>query len=192
MVLDASSRTGVASGSPSASGAALGATVSVTGAAPLGAAPKDEKYFAKPVDAKRHNAMLALNEMPRRWLVALACAYRATGEIRKAADTLETIAVARLGAIDDYRENLRNNDYLIEAEALAIEGDASGAFDMLEAAVDANLYFNWQIRIENNYAFAGLRRDPRFVALIDRVQQKIHAERQNVPDPQRLAVAGSL
>ncbi|MCH8134562.1 MAG: tetratricopeptide repeat protein, partial [Proteobacteria bacterium] len=59
----------------------------------LDAAPKDEKYFAKPVYAKRHNAMLALNEMPRRWLVALACAYRATGEIRKAADTLETIAV---------------------------------------------------------------------------------------------------
>ena len=58
--------------------------------------------------------------------------------------------------------------------------------------VDANLYFNLQIRIENNYAFEGLRSDPRFVALIDRVQQEIHAERQNVPDPQQLAVAGSL
>lgn len=158
----------------------------------IDAAPRNDAYSMQAGELQRHDAMLARNDMPRRWLVALACAYRATGESQKAAETLEKIAVARLGAVEDYRENLSNNDFLIEAEALAIEGDTNGAFSMLEAAVDANLYFNWQIRIQKNYAFAGLRADPRFIALIDRVQQKIHAERQSVPDPQQLAVAGSL
>ena len=81
----------------------------------------------------------------------------------------------------------RSLDYLLEAEALAIEGDTNGAFDMLEAAVDANLYFNWQIRIERNYAFSGLQSHPRYVAVLKRVKQKIQSERHSVPDPQHLA-----
>jgi len=158
----------------------------------LDASPKYESFSTKLADALRHDAMLTLNDMPRRWLVALASAYRAAGESQKVTETLEKIAVARLGAIEDYRENLRNNDYLIEAEALAIEDDRSGALDLLETAVDANLYFDWQIRIEKNYAFAELRSDPRFVALLAKVQQKIRFERQNIPDLQQLALAGSL
>ena len=61
------------------------------------------------------------------------------------------------------------------------------ALDMLEAAVDANLYFNWQIRIDSNYAFAGMHSDPRYVAVLEKVREKIRAERSIVADPQQVS-----
>jgi len=87
---------------------------------------------------------------------------------------------------------LRNSDYLVEAEALAIEGKVSMALDMLEAAVDANLYFNWQIRIGTNIAFTELRSEQRFIDLLDKVKRKINAERQIAPDTRQLAFVSSL
>lgn len=140
-----------------------------------------------PLDAANQGETVVRKDIPRHWLVALACAYKAAGQQQKAIDTLGRVAAARLDSTDGYQQKLQNTDYLIEAEALAIEGDTSGALAMLEAAVDANLYFNWQIRIGENYAFAGVRTEPRFVAVLDQVKAKIRVERLSVADPGQLA-----
>jgi len=127
--------------------------------------------------------LLAFADIPRRRLVALAAAYRAAGRQDLAAQALQKAVVGRLGSLAAYRENMRNEDYLVEAEARAVEGDADGALEMLEAAVDANLYFNWQIRLTRNYAFRALRADPRFVSLLERVRLKVEAEKAMVTQP---------
>jgi len=130
--------------------------------------------------------LLAFADIPRRKLIALAAAYRAAGHQDLAAQALEKAVVGRIGSVSDFREAMRNEDYLVEAEARAVEGDTEGALDMLEAAVDANLYFNWQIRLVKNYAFRALRSEPRFVNLLQRIRSKIDNERTLVSQPTRL------
>ena len=146
------------------------------------------EFPSLPLDPQVEDAMMAFHDIPRRWTVALASAYRAAGRPEKAIEIVEHSTFTRLGSIDEYRENALNHDYLIEAEARVIEGDASGALDMLEAAVDANLYFNWQIRVERNHAFSEFRSDPRYVALLDRIKEKIRVERLNVTDSRQAFV----
>lgn len=136
--------------------------------------------------------LLAFADIPRRRLIALAAAYRADGRQEMAAQALEKAVVGRLGAVNDFREEMRNEDYLVEAEARAVEGDMDGALDMLEEAVDANLYFNWQIRLMKNYAFRALRGEPRFVDLLQRIRSKIDAERAMVSQPARLLTTALL
>jgi len=146
------------------------------------------EFPSLPLDSQVQDAMLAFHDIPRRWTVALASAYLAAGRPQKATEIIGRPTFARLGSIDEYRENALNGDYLIEAEARVIEGDTSGALDMLEAAVDANLYFNWQIRVERNYAFSGMQSDPRYVAVLDRIKEKIRVERLNVTDSRQASV----
>ena len=152
------------------------------------AAPRHGDKQEVPTDPEQQEPVMAMGEIPRRWMVALACAYQAAGQQQNAIDTLERMAEYRLDSVDGYRDKFGNSDYLIEAEALAIEGDVSGALDMLEAAVEANLYFNWQIRIARNYAFADMQSDPRYVAVLEKVKTKIRGERSNVTDPSQLAI----
>jgi TolB-like protein/DNA-binding winged helix-turn-helix (wHTH) protein/lipopolysaccharide biosynthesis regulator YciM len=141
-----------------------------------------------PLDPQIRDAMMAFQDIPRRWKVALAGAYRAAGRPQEATQIVEHATFTRLGSIDEFRENALNGDYLIEAEARVIEGDTSGALDMLEAAVDANLYFNWQIRVERNYSFSGIQSEPRYIALLDRIKEKIRVERLNVTDSRQASV----
>ena len=148
--------------------------------------PKFREMPKMPLDLEISDEIRPIHDIPRRWMVALASAHHAAGRPQKAADLLESATFARLGSIDDYSAYPHNVDYLIEAEARAIQGDTSGALDMLEAAVNANLYFNWQIRIAGNYAFAGMHSDPRYVAILQKVRDKIRVERLNVPDPQKV------
>jgi len=156
------------------------------------AGPGTTRNSDTPVNSSPSDSMPGADGMSRRWLIALACAYRANGELRKAGETLDRIAGARLNAMKGYRAKLRNSDYLIEAEVLAIEGNVPAALDMLEAAVDANLYFNWQIRIGTNSAFSDLQSEQRFVDLLEQVRQKINAEREIIPDTPQLAFVGGL
>jgi TolB-like protein/Flp pilus assembly protein TadD len=151
------------------------------------AAPGRTEMPAIPLDGEREDEMDMHSDIPRHWLVALACAYQAAGQQQKAIDTLGLVVAARVDSIDANQRQMQNNDYLIEAEALAIGGDTSGALERLELAVDANLYFNWQIRIGDNYAFAGMQSEPRFIAVLDKVKAKIRGERLNVADPSQLA-----
>lgn len=141
-----------------------------------------------PPGPQAQDTMLAVRDIPRRWSVALASAYRAAGRPQKATEIVENPTFTRLGSINEYRENALNIDYLIEAEARVIEGDTSGALDMLEAAVDANLYFNWQIRVERNNAFSGIQSDPRYIAVLDRIKEKIRIERLSVIDARQVSV----
>jgi len=150
-------------------------------------APRHGQEQEVATDPEQHEAVMAMREIPRRWMVALACAYQAAGQQQKAIDTLERVAESRLDWADGNPKDLGNFEYLIEAETLAIKGDIGGALDMLEAAVEANLYFNWQIRIARNYAFAGMQSDPRYVAVLEKVKTKIRGERSNVTDPSQLA-----
>ena len=149
------------------------------------------KYLERPsmaLDPQVQDTVVTFHDLPRRWLVALASAYLAAGREGDAREVIERPGFARLDSIVDFRENALNRDYLIEAEVRMIEGDTSGALDMLEAAIDANLYFNWQMRVERNYAFSGIRSDPRFIALLDRVREKIRVERLSVTDSLQAAV----
>ena len=150
--------------------------------------PRHENVQEVPTDREQQEVVMAMREIPRRWMVALACAYEAAGQQQNAIDTLERVAESRRDSVEGYRKKFGNSDYLFEAEARAIEGDVSGALDMLEAAVEANLYFNWQIRIARNYAFSDMQSDPRYVAVLEKVKTKIRGERSNVTDPSQLAV----
>ena len=144
------------------------------------------EFQGMPLDAQDQDAMLGFHDIPRRWTLTLASAYRATGRPEKAREIIGHSTFTRLATIEEYRDAPLSVDYLIEAEARMIEGDSSGALDMLEAAVDANLYFNWQIRVEKNAAFAELQSDARFTALLDRIRDKINVERLAVTGPQQV------
>jgi TolB-like protein/DNA-binding winged helix-turn-helix (wHTH) protein/lipopolysaccharide biosynthesis regulator YciM len=140
------------------------------------------------LDPQVQDAVLVYHDIPRRWSVALASAYLASGRQEKASEIIERPTFARLESIVEYRENALNRDYLIEAEVRMIEGNTSGALDMLEAAVDANLFFNWQIRVERNNAFSGIKSDPRYVAVLDRIKEKIRIERLSITDSRQASV----
>ena len=144
----------------------------------------DGKKYLKPpslaLDPLAQDAVVTINDLPRRWAVSLATAYRASGREEEALEIIGHPSFARLDSVVEFRENALNRDYLVEAEVRMIEGDTNGALDMLEAAVDANLYFNWQLRVERNSAFSDLRSDPRYVSLRDRIREKIRTERLNV------------
>ena len=140
--------------------------------------PADKLAPAMQPGDDRLETVLAYADLPRRWLVALACAYREAGDESRAQWALDRVAGARLAAIDDFRENYRNDDYLLEAEIRALEGDTDGALAMLETAVDRHLLFAWQIQLENNFALGALRDHPRYVAVLDGVRAKIGAEQQ--------------
>ena len=51
-----------------------------------------------------------------------------------------------------------------------------------------NLFFNWQIRVERNAAFSDLQSDPRYIALLDRIREKIRDERLAVTELQQAFV----
>ena len=104
----------------------------------------DGKKYLKPpslaLDPLAQDAVVTINDLPRRWAVSLATAYRASGREEEALEIIGHPSFARLDSVVEFRENALNRDYLVEAEVRMIEGDTNGALDMLEAAVDANLY----------------------------------------------------
>jgi TolB-like protein/DNA-binding winged helix-turn-helix (wHTH) protein/Flp pilus assembly protein TadD len=151
--------------------------------------PKFADFSELPLDREIEDTMIAVHDIPRRIAVALAGAYHEAGQPEKAIAIVEHPTFTRLGSITEFRENALNTDYLIEAEARVIEGDRSGALDMLEAAVDANLYFNWQVRIERNPAFSEMRREPRYVAVIERIKAKIEEARLSLSAGQQASIA---
>lgn len=134
----------------------------------------------------QHYDALAYSDLPRRWLLSLAYAYKAAGRDEDLQRILDHIAPVRIDAIDRYRDQPRYDDYLFEAEVRAMLGDEDGAFEMLEAAVDTHLLFNWQIQLLHNAPLADLHADPRFAALVDRVRANIASEREQVIARSRL------
>jgi len=126
------------------------------------------------------DALLAFSDLSRTWLVSLAVLYKAAGMEQKLDNALDGLALTRIHALGEYRDAIRNDDYLVEAEVLALEGKVDDAFAMLELAVDNNLIYMWQFNYANNPAFDALRDDPRWEPLMARVESRIGEERQLV------------
>lgn len=138
------------------------------------------------------DAQLAFSDLSRHWLVGLATAYRAAGLDEKLASAMDGLAVTRIGALGEFRDALRNDDYLLEAEVRALEGDVDGAFDMLGQAVEEQHLYLWQLSYERNPAFADLRGDARWDGLMTRIRERIDEERLLVTTTLGMAVGESV
>ena len=125
-------------------------------------------------------SLLAFSELNRAWLVSLAVLYEAAGMDDKFANALDGLALTRIDNLGEYRDALRNDDYLLEAEVLALQGDTDGAFQMLGRAIDNELIYMWQFNYAKNPALASLQADPRWDRLMAKVQVRIAEERQLV------------
>jgi TolB-like protein/DNA-binding winged helix-turn-helix (wHTH) protein len=67
------------------------------------------------------------------------------------------------------------------AEALALRGRTAAALDALEKAEhDRTIYYRWQLVLLHNEIFAGLRDQPRFVALVERIQRDLGRQREQL------------
>ena len=134
---------------------------------------------SQPGEMGSRNA-LTKDDMPRLWFIAIAAAYKRSGNLTGVQDALDVLNGVRLDDVRAVRDELRGIDYLLEAEIRAIEGDQDGAFEMLDAALDRGYVFLWQIRYANNAAFDDLRADARWAGVMERIGDKIAAERQLV------------
>ena len=133
---------------------------------------------------------LTKDDMPRLWFIAIAAAYKRSGNLTGAQEALEVLQGVRIDDVRAVRNKLRGIDFLLEAEIRAIEGDLDGAFEMLDAALDRGYVFLWQIRYANNAAFADLRADARWTGVMERINNKIAAERQLVSDSVTASLRG--
>ena len=111
------------------------------------------------------------------WLVALACAYAERGDTEKASELIENAVGVRLAENAQRSVAPRNEDYLMEARVLAMQGDNDAALDMLAEAVQHNLIFGWQIQVAGDYAFRHLQSNPRFVSVVDLLKDKVEQQR---------------
>jgi TolB-like protein/DNA-binding winged helix-turn-helix (wHTH) protein len=67
------------------------------------------------------------------------------------------------------------------AEALALRGRPEAALDALEKAErDRTIYHWWQLELLHNEIFAGLRKHPRFVALVERIRSDLSRQRDEL------------
>jgi TolB-like protein/DNA-binding winged helix-turn-helix (wHTH) protein len=65
------------------------------------------------------------------------------------------------------------------AEAFALRGRTEAALDALEQAErDRTIYYRWHLVLLHNEIFAGLRDQPRFAALLERIQRDLSRQRE--------------
>ncbi len=126
------------------------------------------------------DSRLAFSDLSRTWLVSLAVLYDAAGMTDKLTNALDGLALTRIDALGEYRDSLRNDDYLLEAEVLSLQGDVEGAFAMLNLAVENDLVYLWQFLYAENPALNPLKNDARWDALVARIEARVDAERELV------------
>jgi TolB-like protein/DNA-binding winged helix-turn-helix (wHTH) protein/Tfp pilus assembly protein PilF len=132
-------------------------------------------------------SMMTMQKFSSPWLVALACAYVERGDSEKASEMIEHAVGVRLAKNAQRSVVPRNEQYLMEARVLAMQGDNDAALDMLEEAVQHNLIFGWQIQVAGDYAFRHLQSNPQFVSIVDLLEDKIERQRAIVlgqPEPE--------
>ncbi|MDX1480306.1 MAG: winged helix-turn-helix domain-containing protein [Woeseiaceae bacterium] len=122
--------------------------------------------------------LVTLSDLPRRWMLETAIALQADGRDDEALQLTTALQPLRIDAVDGIRDRLRSDDFLFEAEMLALEGDADGAFDRLNEAVDRRFIFQWQVFYRDNAALRNLHADPRWDDLLARIEGQIASERQ--------------
>jgi TolB-like protein/DNA-binding winged helix-turn-helix (wHTH) protein/Flp pilus assembly protein TadD len=118
-------------------------------------------------------SMTEVQQFSDAWLVALAYAHSERGNAGKALELVKNFSVLRVGEIPEGQTAPRNEDYLLEAQVLAM-------LDMLEKAVQHNLIFGWQIQVAGDYAFRHLESNPRFVSLVDLIKNEVERQRDIV------------
>ncbi len=103
-------------------------------------------------------------------LMMMADIYKSQGRHAESRSVLDMLGSIGHTAALEVRDRPRLSDYATSAEKSAIQGDAKAALDNLSIAVQGGFRTNWQILIEKNHAFAGLRESPRFIALLQLIK----------------------
>jgi transcriptional activator of cad operon len=71
-------------------------------------------------------------------------------------------------------------------QALALLGETDAAIEALRKSIDTGSMSGWRYRLESERAYDALRRDPRFVALLEQVRNHVAAQRVQL-DAMRVA-----
>lgn len=121
-------------------------------------------------------SMATMHMMSDSWLVALAYAHEERGDPEKALELIKNVGI-RSGDTSPEQSLFRNEDYLLEARVLAMQGNDDAALDMLETAVAHNLIFGWQIQVAGDYAFRRFQSNPRFVSIVEAIEEEVERQR---------------
>ena len=114
--------------------------------------------------------------IPAEWLLLLAHLYKETNRSEELPPLMERIAATRLPTLQLFRSNLRNIDFVLEAQALAVEGKLEESLDRLEQGVEKGFRYNWQVYLLLNPVFSELRDHPRFQALVENIRADTSAQ----------------
>ena len=136
-------------------------------------------------------SMTEVQQFTGPWRVALAFAYSERGNSEKALELVKNVTVLSAGDAAEGLRRPRNEDYLLEARVLAMQGNDDAALDMLEQAVQHNLIFGWQFQVAGDYAFRHLASNPRFVSIVDLIKNDVERQREIVLARPASAVAQS-
>jgi TolB-like protein len=117
----------------------------------------------------------AYSSYPALYFTDYARALRAVGD--------EVGANNMLDHVEAVLELRRRRGLFIEeryaAEVLALRGRSEAALDALEKAErDRTIYYRWHLTLLHNEIFAALRNNPRFVALVERIQRDLSRQRE--------------
>lgn len=145
-----------------------------------GALPHSETVLGMQRNAEVEGSVATMHKYSGPWQVALAFAHEERGDSEIAATLIEKIQ--RIPNSDSSAGSiaLRCVDYLLEARVLVMQGDDDAALDMLEKAVQHNLVFAWQIQVVGDYAFRHLESNPRFIAIVEQIQDRVERQRNIV------------
>ena len=132
--------------------------------------PKD--FSPAPVPVKS-----AYSSFPALYFADYSRALRAAGDKAGANQMLD-----HLEAVLELR---RKRGLFVEerhaAEALALRGRTEAALDALEKAErDRTIYYRWHLVLLHNEIFAEFRDQPRFVALVERIQRDVSRQREQL------------
>lgn len=121
--------------------------------------------------------IMPMNKFSDAWMTALASLYMERGDTERATTLFD--AAAKIRAAVDLRKTVpfSNDHFLMEARAAAMQGNSDEALKFIEEAVSRNFLFAWQIQVADDYALRSLHSEPRFQAIIDRLQTEVDRQR---------------
>ena len=131
-------------------------------------------------NAEVEGSLATLNKISGSWLVALAFAHYEKGDTVKALELIKDIDTSNAGEVPGGHPSFRNQDYLLQARLLAMKADDNAALDLLDLAVKHNLIFGWQIQVAGDYAFRHLQLNPRFISIVDQIENRVERQRNIV------------
>jgi len=131
-------------------------------------------------NAEIEGSVATMHKYSAPWLVALAYAYEQSGNSEKAHELIARVDRVPADQASSKPDAHRHADYLLEARVLAMQGNDDAALGMLEKAVQNNLIFAWQTQVAGDYAFRHLQSNPRFVSIIEQIEDRVEHQRNIV------------